>query len=111
MPYVSRKKRDPLNPLIDKLFESEVRVGAGVLNYILTRIVHRHLERVGISYARLNEVMGVLTCVQQELYRTVAAPYEDTKMLYNGAVSDLDALFTLAIGDRPEAPEGGTSCE
>jgi len=36
--------------------------------------------------------MGVLECAKLELYRMVAAKYEDKKRLENGAVSELDAV-------------------
>jgi hypothetical protein len=41
-------------------------------------------ERVG--YAEINEVVGVLECCKLELYRRLAAPYEDTKIKENGDV-------------------------
>jgi len=31
-----------------------------------------------------------LECAKLELYRMIAAPYEDTKIKENGSVSDLD---------------------
>ena len=38
----------------------------------------------------LDDVEGVLVCIQLELYRVLAAPYEDEKMEENGSVSELD---------------------
>jgi len=38
------------------------------------------------SYHTLNEVMGALSGAQQEFYRKVVAPYEDTKEIINGHV-------------------------
>jgi len=42
------------------------------------------------SYAELNEVIGVLECAKQELYRRVVAPYEDGKAKINGDVYPRD---------------------
>lgn len=41
----------------------------------------------------LDDVEGVLTCIQFELYRVLAAPYEDDKADENGPVSVLDEPF------------------
>ena len=59
---------------------------AGELNYLLTLMVTDYIERMGKNYATLNEVVGVLECAKLELYRRVAAPYEDQKCDENGDV-------------------------
>lgn len=58
----------------------------GELNYMLTTMCHNYIDKRGMSYAVLNEVMGVLACVQAELYRIRAAPYENQKSIENGPV-------------------------
>ncbi len=59
----------------------------GELNYAITRLVDDYLiQRGGIRYAHLNEVIGALECVKLELYRRVAAPYEDQKLNETGDV-------------------------
>jgi broad-specificity NMP kinase len=40
----------------------------------------------GFNYTNVNSVMGVLSCVSAELYRRLAAPYEDRKIKENGDV-------------------------
>jgi len=101
-----------------------VKTHPGHYNYIISYIIHRWLDRYGISYTCinrvigildsikfqfqeelnhfqgcsiemeiLNDVRGVLTCVQLELYRVIAAPYEDGKAKENGPVSALDKPF------------------
>lgn len=53
---------------------------AGELNYAITRLVDAYLvARGGVRYAHVNEVVGALECAKLELYRRVAAPYEDGK--------------------------------
>lgn len=84
MPYVSREARDRLNG-------GEAPRDAGELNYAVTRIVDAYLSTVAeaddrLRYAHLNEAIGVLECAKLELYRRVAAPYEDVKIAENGDV-------------------------
>lgn len=84
MPYVSPEARRRLD-------EGATPEGAGELNYAITRVVDEYLSRLGgedgrLRYAHLNEVMGVLECAKLELYRRVAAPYEDEKIAENGDV-------------------------
>jgi hypothetical protein len=67
-------------------------VHPGVVNYTLSRLLHQQiLMEQGPNYKFLNEQVGVLECIKLELYRQIAAPYEDKKKRENGAVSDLDA--------------------
>jgi hypothetical protein len=84
MPYVTpdaRLRLDAGNPPRN----------AGELNYALTRLVDAYLvaraEEAGrLRYAHLNEAIGVLECAKLELYRRVAAPYEDGKQAETGDV-------------------------
>ncbi len=73
MPYITAEARTRL----EKGGKPET---AGELNYAITRLVDDYLiQKGGIRYAHLNEVIGVLECAKLELYRRVAAPYEDQK--------------------------------
>lgn len=88
MPYIPQQAREDV-------FGREVHLGLnplspGELNYILTRIIHDHLQNVGVNYANINSVIGVLECAKLELYRQIASPYEDEKKKTNGPVSRLD---------------------
>lgn len=58
----------------------------GILNYQITRIVNSYINREGTNYHTINEVIGVLECAKLELYRRIAAPYEDKKKEENGDV-------------------------
>lgn len=65
----------------------------GELNYKITRLVHIYLTaKGGINYSNLNEVLGVLECAKLEVYRVLAANYEDEKRKENGAISSLDSI-------------------
>jgi len=91
MPYIKQDIRKILDPRIAALF-SVMSTHPGELNYIITRLLHAHASLVGLNYAQLNELMGVLECVKQEFYRTVVAPYENLKANDNGPITDLDGL-------------------
>jgi hypothetical protein len=80
MPYIEKESRT-------RLSEGAVPESAGELNYAITRMIDDYIQRKGgVRYAHLNEVVGVLECVKLELYRRVAAPYEDRKCEESGDV-------------------------
>lgn len=80
MPYIRPVIREEL-----KLPDNQP-MNPGELNYVITVICKAYIEARGRTYSVLNEVCGVLTCAQQELYRRVVAPYEDEKITENGDV-------------------------
>ena len=59
------------------------------MNYIITKIINDTVKRQGLRYQILNSVVGSLECCKMELYRRVAAPYEDEKISQNGDVYTL----------------------
>jgi uncharacterized protein DUF6899 len=84
MPYVKSEKRGGLDA-------GDVAKEAGELNYVITKKIDDYLnykkrkdDRIG--YSHLNEVIGVLECAKLELYRRLAADYEDKKKEENGDV-------------------------
>lgn len=87
MPYIKKEIRPSFeNSIINLKPESP-----GDLNYIISRLCADYLKRKGKNYALLNEVMGVLACVSQEMYRRVVAPYEDVKIKENGDIAGYEA--------------------
>lgn len=81
MPYVDQETRRRLDR------EGAAPGSPGELNYAITRLVDRYLAaKGGLRYAHLNEVVGALECAKLELYRRVAAPYEDEKIVEAGDV-------------------------
>ncbi len=82
MPYIKDHLRYRLNDGIELISP----IDPGELNYVITRLCHQYIERKGKNYETLNAVIGVLSCAQAELYRRVAAPYEDEKIISNGDV-------------------------
>lgn len=87
MPYIKQERRSEL----DKDNQLEM-IGLGCqsegdLNFVLTSICKGYLEQVpNKSYARYNQVMGVLLCCALELYRKPVANYEEKKEEENGSV-------------------------
>lgn len=79
MPYVDEEARD-------RLAHGGGPQNAGELNYSLALEVDEYIETKGLSYQTLNDVAGVLTNLNLEVYRRMAAPYEDEKIRLNGEV-------------------------
>lgn len=80
MPYIEPERREAI------LKGAKPR-DAGELNFAITILVDNYLKDKGeIRYAHLNEVIGAMDCAKLELYRRVAAPYEDKKIEENGDV-------------------------
>ena len=80
MPYINPEDR--LHILADEKSIST----SGELNYFISTLINWYINENGKNYATLNEVIGVLECAKLELYRRVAAPYEDSKIQMNGDV-------------------------
>ena len=85
MPYLAKSKRVLVHPAPRSIAMSP-DPSPGELNYAITALVKDYLESRGTSYATINEVIGVLECAKLELYRRVAAPYENKKCAENGDV-------------------------
>lgn len=79
MPYIDKDARLDLDMMI-----REPKT-PGELNYIITCAIQLYMDSE-ISYSKINEVIGVLECAKLELYRRLAAPYEDNKKEQNGDV-------------------------
>ena len=83
MPYIKEEDREPLDRFYS-LFNASAKMPktCGELNYLITMIVKKYIDTP--SYTRINEAIGVLECAKLELYRRMAAPYEDEKAKENG---------------------------
>jgi len=79
MPYIKKEQR---MELLERLPND-----VGELNYCINKIIVSYIEEKGENYQTYNDIMGVLACVQHELYRRKVGPYEDVKIEENG---DLD---------------------
>jgi hypothetical protein len=80
MPYIKQERREAI-------LAGAKPQDAGELNFAISVLVDNYLLDKGvIKYSYLNEVVGALDCAKLELYRRVAAPYEDKKIEENGDV-------------------------
>ena len=61
-------------------------IGAGELNYKITRLLQEYLKWNKVSYQSFNDIMGALEGAKLEIYRRKIAPYEDEKIKKNGDV-------------------------
>ncbi len=86
MPYIPKERRSR----VLKEFVLYRETTAGDMNFFITAYVHAILKDQGLCYATINEMIGVLECAKLELYRMIAAPYEDKKRKENGPISELD---------------------
>lgn len=82
MPYIDPSKR--------RSFRQAYLLGQtigdpGELNYVVTQLILAYLGPYP-HYSNFNDIMGVLECAKQELYRRMIAPYEDEKIEENGDV-------------------------
>lgn len=67
---------------------------AGDLNYAISLIIHSYLDKKGLKYSNINEVIGMLECCKLEFYRMICGPYEDKKIIENGSVSKLETIVS-----------------
>jgi hypothetical protein len=84
MPYIEQSDRAFFDEKI--AFKNNAIQTPGELNYFLTKIVDHYISSHGKNYSSINEAIGVLECAKLELYRRIAAPYEDAKIQQNGDV-------------------------
>ena len=87
MPYIPKEERKELDELSSALI-TQLRNGnfRGRLNYFISSVAQGLITANGVSYSFVNDFIGVLECVKLELYRRVASPYEDSKIIENGDV-------------------------
>lgn len=101
MPYVGDDIRSELDEAILQLAKlmndpstQAITKPEGSMNYVITRLVLQRLygdkdvivAGKSLSYARINEIIGVLECAKLELYRMHASKYEDMCIVKNGDV-------------------------
>jgi hypothetical protein len=87
MPYIKSGQRDVIGPLD---YRQVPITSVGELNFAISKLCHEYIKQTAFRYTTLNEVIGVLECAKQELYRMVVAPYENKKQAENGSISELD---------------------
>ncbi len=87
MPYITQESRGLYDAEIAALAEAvSDATPDGDLTYIVSRLLVEWLQKRGLSYAAIADVVKVLETAKLEFYRRVAAPYEDGKAALNGDV-------------------------
>lgn len=93
MPYILKELRESLESELQALEkEFETSCTQGVLNYLITRLCLKYLEKNHRSYTTLNDVVGVLECAKLEFYRRRAVDYENDKARVNGDIYGKDLV-------------------
>ena len=85
MPYIKKERRRELSVPADWPMVGLAQ-DVGELNYQITCLVDNFISRKRLKYSEINSAIGVLECAKMELYRRIAAPYEDEKCKENGDV-------------------------
>jgi len=85
MPYIKKERRRELSVPADWPMIGHAQ-DVGELNYQITCLVDNFISRKELKYSEINSAIGVLECAKMELYRRIAAPYEDKKCEENGDV-------------------------
>jgi hypothetical protein len=98
MPYIDEEERKELDFAIDIMVDNILDNKTGLnnpndfsnflgrINYCFSRIIMGVMKN--ISYKNIAMATGVLENIKQELYRRIAAPYEDRKVLENGDIKE-----------------------
>lgn len=86
MPYVDEQRKTDLD------WGDVLPENPGDLNYVFSDIIDGYLERKGLRYEHVNAIVGALECCKMELYRRIAAPYENQKIKENGDVYRTDLV-------------------
>lgn len=100
MPYIPQEERDRLDQVIDLLVKEihtiieekglDIRDTDGRLNYTICELLMKVLQvDVNPRYTKINTLMGVLSCVGDEIYDRVVRPYEDFAVEKGG---DIDSF-------------------
>lgn len=55
---------------------------------MISQTLNEYLKIKGLSYQTINACIGALECAKLELYRRIAAPYENQKIVDNSDVYD-----------------------
>lgn len=85
MPYVGEEDRIVSETKL-KAHGTQAQLGsAGCLNFVISKLCDNFIGHAP-SYDKINAVIGALECAKQELYRRLAAPYEDRKCSENGDI-------------------------
>jgi hypothetical protein len=78
MPYIKQEDKEQVRNVGCR--------SAGELNYYFTKEIQDYIDKKGLSYQVINDIVGALEGAKLEFYRRVAVPYENKKIFDNGDV-------------------------
>jgi len=84
MPYIPDEDRTRLG--IAYFMHEDCPNTAGELNYLFTMLAKQYVEKKGLSYQVINDIIGAFEGAKAEFQRRVVGPYEDKKIEDNGDV-------------------------
>ena len=84
MPYITKEQRNAIFDECSKTVWVEWICCAGDLNFAFTRTIMDYIERKGMSYQVLNDIIGALEGCKLELYRRQGVIHEEKKIKENG---------------------------
>jgi len=90
MPYIKPEKRPQYDAAIEDI-ASKVECG-GDMNYVFTKIAQLYVKKKGLNYQNVSDVVSSLENCKLEFYRRLIGPYEDTKIVENGDVCEVNYL-------------------
>jgi len=85
-PYIKTEERNKWKNGIAELVMAmhDHGITPGDLNYIYTKLAHHYIQRKGLNYTHLNDIVGVFESAKAEFQRRVVNPYEISKIEENG---------------------------
>jgi hypothetical protein len=86
MPYIRQNRRKEIDSLYNGLLEVVGGLTHGDLNYIISNLLNRYIEKKEKTYSTYNSVIGILECAKLELYNRLVTPYENIKIVENGGL-------------------------
>lgn len=98
MPYIKQDDRSKFDSAAKSIAANADC--AGDLNYAITVILQTYIKKKGLKYDTLNSVHGMMNACNNELYRRVTAPYEDSCIVRNGDVDIINDLIVAAIASN-----------
>lgn len=92
MPYIEQVFRPDIDRYVESL-DSAIQTG-GDLNYAVTRLVLRLINRQGVTYTNIRAALGDLNESAEEIRRRLLAPYENSKKEKHGDVPEfMEMIF------------------
>ena len=85
MPYLKKSDKDKFSKVIEQ-FKKLPPSTAGEMNYLFTELVYAYLDKQGLNYQKINDIVGALDGAKVEFQRKIVGPYEDLKIKENGDV-------------------------